>query len=172
MKKTICFVLPLVLVLLVSSGCIIPSSSSPETQLQIREFQTRSYDTKDYKMVMKAVMNALQDESFIIKQADLDLGFITAQKELDVESTVERLLSSFLAALGGGTAQYKKNSITEVSANISEYGDQIRVRVNFQNKIVDNLGKVVKVEQIGAEKFYQDFFSKVDKSIFLAKEKV
>lgn len=170
MKKTICSVLPLVLVLLVSSGCITPPS--PETQLQIREFQTRSYDTKDYKMVMKAVMNALQDESFIIKQADLDLGFISAQKELDVESSVERLLSSFLAALGGGTVQYKKNSITEVSANISEYGDQIRVRVNFQNKIVDNLGKVVKVEQIGDEKFYQDFFSKVDKSIFLAKEKV
>jgi len=170
MRRTIFVFLPLVLFMLLLSGCIAPRQE--KTQLQIRQFQTRSYDTKDFKLVMKAVMDALQDENFIIKQADLELGFITAQRELDIESMGERFISSFLAALGGGTAQYKKNSITEATVNISEFGDQVRVRANFQNKIIDNLGKVVKVEQVEDEKFYQEFFSKVDKSIFLAKEKV
>lgn len=170
MRTTFFVLLPLILVSLLLSGCLAPRQE--KTQLQIRQFQTRSYDTQDFKLVMKAVMNALQDENFIIKQADLELGFITAQRELDIESMGERFLSGLLAALGGGTAQYKKNSITEATANISEFGNQIRVRVNFQNKIIDNLGKVVKVEQIEDKKFYQEFFSKVDKSIFLAKEKV
>lgn len=170
MKKTILLVLPLISIMLVLSGCLAPRRE--KSQLEIRQFQTRSYDTTDFKMVMKAVMSALQDESFIIKQANLDLGFIAAEKELDVESTGEVFLSGFLAALGGGKAQYKKNSITETSANISEFGDQIRVRINFQNKIINNKGQVMKVQQIEDQKFYQEFFSKVDKSIFIAKEKV
>jgi len=170
MKKTIFLVLPLISVMLVLSGCLAPPPQ--KTQLEIRQFQTRSYDTTDFKMVVKAVMSALQDQDFIIKQADLDLGFINAQKNLDVESGPERFLSGFLAFLGGGTAHYKKNSITEASANISEFGDQIRVRVNFQNELIDNQGRVIKVQQVQDEKFYQEFFSRVDKSIFLAKEKV
>jgi len=56
--------------------------------------------------------------------------------------------------------------------NFYEYGDQIRVRVNFQYKLIDNKGVVIKIEQVEDEKFYQEFFSKVDKSIFLCKEKV
>lgn len=171
MKKTLFLFLPLISFTLVFSGCIAPPKQE-KTQLQIREFQTRSYDTADFKMVMKAVMNALQDQDFIIKQAELELGFITAQKELDVESAGEVFFSSLLAALGGGKASYRKNSITEASANISEYGDQIRVRVNFQYKLIDNKGAVIKIEQVEDEKFYQEFFSKVDKSIFLGKEGV
>lgn len=171
MKKTLFLFLPLISFTLAFSGCIAPPRQE-KTQLQIREFQTRSYDTADFKMVMKAVMNALQDQDFIIKQAELELGFITAQKELDVESAGESFLSGLLAALGGGRATYKKNSITEASINISEYGDQIRVRVNFQRKLIDNRGTVIKIEQVEDEKFYQEFFSKVDKSIFLGKEKV
>ena len=170
MRRTIFLLLPLISITMLISGCFAPKPE--KTQFQIREFQTRSYDTTDFKMVMKAVMGALQDESFILRQADLDLGFITAQKELDVESAGERFLSGFVAFLGGGTARYQKNSITEASANVSAFGDEVRVRVNFQNKLIDNQGKTIKVEQIEDQKFYQEFFSKVDKSIFIAKEEL
>lgn len=170
MKKTIFSVLSLVLVLLVSSGCI--TSPSPKTQLEIREFQTRSYDTDDFKMVMKAVMNTLQDDGYIIEQANVDLGLLTGKKEIDLESGVEVFLSSLLAALGGGETRYRKNSTTEASANISEFGDQIRIRINFQVKVLDNKGGVIKIYQVKDEKFYQEFFAKVDKAIFLAKEKL
>jgi len=171
MKKTLFLFLPLISFTLAFSGCIAPPRQE-KTQLQIREFQTRSYDTTNFRMVMKAVMDALQDQDFIIKQAQLELGFITAQKELDVESGAESFLSGLLAALGGGKATYRKNSITEASINISEYGDQIRVRANFQRKLIDNRGTVIRIEQVEDQKFYQEFFSRVDKSIFLGKEKV
>ncbi len=171
MKKTLLLFLPLISLTLVLSGCVTPPRQE-KTQLQIREFQTRSYDTTDFKMVMKAVMAALQDQDFILKQAELELGFITAQKELDVENAGEVFWSILGAAFGGGKAIYRKNSITEASANISEHGDQIRVRVNFQIKLIDNVGRVIKIEQVEDQAFYQEFFSKVDKSIFLGKEGV
>ena len=159
----------IVLATLALMGCITTQPAIKKSQLQIREFQTRSYDTKDLKMVMKAVMHTLQDDGYIVKQANVDLGLLTAQKEIDVENKGEAFLLTLFAGSG---ARYKKNSIIEASANISEFGTQTRVRINFQMKVLDNKGGVMTVQQVEDPKFYQDFFSKVDKAVFLAKEKI
>jgi len=37
---------------------------------------------------------------------------------------------------------------------------------------LDNKGGIREVKQIEEEKYYQDFFSKVDKGIFIQKEKL
>lgn len=58
----------------------------PQTQLQTRP-QTREYDTNDVKLVMKAVLNTLQDDGFTIKNAVVDLGLISATKEIDLGRT-------------------------------------------------------------------------------------
>jgi hypothetical protein len=39
-------------------------------------------------------------------------------------------------------------------------------------KIMNNKGEVVDVTQVDDAAFYQDFFSKVDKGIFIEKEKL
>jgi hypothetical protein len=39
-------------------------------------------------------------------------------------------------------------------------------------KVMDNRGNVIKVGQLEDAKYYQDFFSKVDKGIFIQKEKL
>lgn len=140
-----------------------------KTQLQIREFQTRSYDATDTKMVMKAMLNVLQDEGFIVKNAVVELGLLTAEKQVDVESKTEAFFAAFFA---GAQARWKKACFIECSANVSEYGKQTRVRINFQSKILDNKGGIVELKQIEDEKFYQEFFSKVDKGIFIQKEKI
>ncbi|BCB95759.1 hypothetical protein JZK55_06810 [Dissulfurispira thermophila] len=49
-------------------GCATTGVTPEKTQLQIREFQTRIYDTNDVKMVMKAMLNVLQDDGFIVKK--------------------------------------------------------------------------------------------------------
>jgi len=147
-------------------GCAT-TGPPPRTQLQIREFQTRSYETNDLKMVMKAMLNVLQDDGFIVKNANIDLGLITATKEIDVESKGEAF---FLSLLAGTEARWKKNSIIECSSNISEFGKSTRVRINFQMKVLNNKGEVVGVKQIEDPTYYQEFFSKVDKGIFIEKE--
>lgn len=152
-----------------TSGCAPMPPKPQQTQLQIREFQTRTYETKDTKMVMKAMLNVLQDDGFIVKNANVELGLITATKDADVENKGAAL---FAALLGGREARWKKNSIVECSGNVSDFGNSTRVRVNFSLKIMNNKGEVVDVKQVDDAAFYQDFFSKVDKGIFIGKEKL
>lgn len=139
------------------------------TQLQIRQFQTRTFETEDSKMVLKAIVNVLQDEGFIIKEASSDLGILHAVKEEEASS----MGGIFIATLfGGKDARWNANSVIECTANVSEFGKVCKVRVNFQRKILDNRGSVAEVKQVDDQKFYQEFFEKVDKGIFLQKEKL
>ncbi len=155
---------------LIIFGCAPTEVSSlPKTQLQIREFQTRVYELKDPKIVMKSLLNVLQDEGFIVKNAVSDLGLIVAEKITDIENKTEAALLSFLF---GYQARWRKASVIECTVNINEFGNQTKVRVNFVLKILDNAGGIVEVKQIEEPEYYQNFFSKVDKGIFLQKEKL
>ena len=42
---------------------------TPQTQLQKRQYQTRQYDNIDKATLMKAMLNVLQDEGFIVNNA-------------------------------------------------------------------------------------------------------
>jgi len=148
-------------------GMVLEKKAKQKSQLEIRQMQTRTYETKDMKMIMKAMLNVLQDDDFIIKQVNTDMGFFNATKETDVEKGSERFWEEFW---WGKYGTWKKNSIIDCTANISEFGDGMRVRVNFQVKIMDNKGGCVLVRQVDDPKYYQDFFSKVDKGIFIEKE--
>jgi len=146
---------------------ITSCASSPKTektQLQIRSIQTRTYETSESKLVLKAMLNVLQDDGFIVKTAVPELGLLTATKEIDIENTSESI-PAFL--FGGANARWKKNSIIEATCNISDFRDGCKVRVNFTQKILDNLGGILAIRQIYDQKFYQAFFLKVDKSIYI-----
>jgi hypothetical protein len=72
-----------VLGLLLVGGCATTTPSDvvgAGTQLQIREVQTREYDTLNKQMTMRSVIATLQDLGFTIDQAHLDLGTITATR--------------------------------------------------------------------------------------------
>ena len=147
----------------VLSGCAT-TATTQKTQLQMREFQTRSFETSDDRAVLKALVNVLQDDGYVIKEANTELGLLSATKELDIESAGE----AFVAALfGGANARWAKNSIIEATANVTGRGEKCRVRVTFQMKKLNNRGEVMDVKQIDEEKHYQDFFSKVHKGIFI-----
>src|SRR5262245_38812131 len=64
-------------------GCAA-SVPPPQTQLQVREFQTQTFDTADSQLVMKAMFNVLQDEGYVVKNAVVPLGLMTATKEIDL----------------------------------------------------------------------------------------
>jgi hypothetical protein len=139
------------------------------TQLQVREFQTRTYDVNDELAVMKALAAVLLDEGFIIKDAETDLGIINAVKEVDIESGGEKFFSLLFF---GANARWAKNSIIEASVNVNSFGEQVRVRLVFQVKSMNNKGEVMVVQQVEDQQYYQDFFAKVDKGIFIQQEKL
>lgn len=161
-----------ILIALALSSCIWGHSTPPKTQLEIREFQTRDFDTGETKLVMKAILNVLQDEGFTIKNADSQLGFLAATKEVDLGGGPTFNWNWGSSKGSSEPARWDKIRVIDATANISEYGKQTRVRVSFQQKVLDNLGAVTHAKPIDDAKFYQDFFSKVDKGFFLQKEKL
>lgn len=160
--------LPLLFIFALSCAPTAPVEPQ-KTQLQIREFQTRTYDVDNELMVMKAVASVLLDEGFIIKDAEADLGIISATKEVDIESGGEKFLSILFF---GANARWAKNSVIESTVNVSQFGKQVKVRIIFQVKSMNNVGEVMAVYQVDDEKYYQDFFAKVDKGIFIQKEEI
>jgi len=94
---------------------------------------------------------------------------LNATKEVDVESREKKIGNS---SGMGNMPHGKKNSIIDCSANVTKFGKGMRVRVNFQKKILDNKGGTIAVTYIEDPLFYQEFFIKVDKGIFIEKEKI
>jgi hypothetical protein len=136
--------------------------------LQLREVQSRTFEECDTKSVMKAMINVLQDEGYIVRNAVLDLGLITAEKSVDVEVKNEE--SALTSMLKGSEPCITKHAVLEVSANVSNFGTDTKVRLNFQRKTYDNHGGVMAVNQVMDATHYQSFFAKVSKGIFLQSE--
>jgi hypothetical protein len=140
-----------------------------QSQLEIRSFQTKEFDVADTKMVMKAIVDTLQDEGFSLKNVDTTLGIINATKEVDIE---DKYAVFFATLLAGNKARWKKLQNLEASVSVTPIGNRTKVRVNFSMKLIDNEGKTIKVETVKDPNYYQDFFSKVSKSLFLLQEKI
>jgi hypothetical protein len=151
-----------------------PAPQTQATQLQIREAQTREYDTRDCKMAMKAALNALQDMGYTVTNANADLGLLVASKEIDIMKTGE-VAVMMLFALGGSRdsrLSYPKTACYECTVNVSEFGERTRIRANFRKKSFDNHREILVTKEVDDPIFYQEFFSKMDKSLFIGKQKI
>jgi hypothetical protein len=171
--RYICFPLLLIIV----SGCTStpwakyllykPVASSENTQLQLREMQQRIYDTPDKEKVLKAIINLLQDDQYMIKNVDANLGYFNAVKEQT------RIVNDM--------GEVPLKDIYEVTVNIAEYGNKSKVRVTFLYKCMQlpfkYLGAIADEREIGSTdiydaQFYQDFFMKLDKALFIEGQKL
>lgn len=54
--------------------------SSDKSQVELRQFQAKSFDTKDQKKTMRTVIATLQDLGFVIDKADAELGTVSGTK--------------------------------------------------------------------------------------------
>ena len=141
---------------------------TPQTQLQKRQYQTRQYDNIDKATLMKAMLNVLQDEGFIVNNASSLLGFISGAKEFSTRDKTINFEQEFGAKKEAGAVV----AVIETTANISEYGKSFKVRVNFKRKLLNVYGNAQKIEDVTDETYYQNFFSKVDKAIFIQNQKL
>jgi len=152
----------------------------PKTQLQVREFQTQTFDTADSQLVLKAMFNVLQDDGYVVKNAVTQLGLMTATKEIDLAlgrsgptaGDISNSMGSKLIVGQSEPTSYRKVEIHDFTGNVSEFGEQTKVRVSVQRKILDSRGNVVEVKPIEDLTFYQDFFSRMAKSVYLQKERL
>lgn len=80
-------------------------------------------------MVMKALLNVLQDDGFVIRTANADLGLITANK--DHSNTHPGFIAGPFIP-----------QVWDSSVNVSKFGRQTKVRVNVQVTARNKLNEV------------------------------
>lgn len=131
---------PILLVLALVGGCAPSTKAVLETgqsAVQLRSYQQRAFDTTDKEKTMRSVIATLQDLSFVVDKADLELGTVSATK-----------LSGYQL---------------RITVTVRPRGDsQMLVRANAQymDKAVED------------PKPYQDFFTALEKSMFLTAHQV
>ncbi len=79
--KIALFVVPVLLLLV--NGCASTTQQvfmAEESQVKLRSIQTRAFDTNDKNKMMRNVISTLQDLDFVIDNADLLLGSVSATK--------------------------------------------------------------------------------------------
>lgn len=71
-------------VVLMLAGCQTDSRqqilATTKSQVELRSFQTRAFDTTDKEKTLRTVMATLQDLSFVLDKADAILGTVSGTK--------------------------------------------------------------------------------------------
>ena len=101
------------------TGCVHNSTDSAleggSNQVQLRQIQSRAFDTTDKAKTLRTVISTLQDLGFVIDKADLELGSITATKldgyALRMSVTVRPRNAKQL--LVRANAQYQEAAVTD-----------------------------------------------------------
>jgi len=143
---------------------------TPVKQLEKRSFQTKTYTSEDKVLVMKSILNTFQDEGYLVYNVNSLLGFIYAVKDFDTSDPNIDISKEF----GFTQARMNYNGITvatlEAVANITEYGDQVRTRLNFKRKLLNQYGNAQFISDIEEPEFYNKFYEKVSREISLQKQ--
>jgi hypothetical protein len=103
-----------------------------QSAVQLRSYQQRAFDTTDREKTLRTVIATLQDLSFVVDKADLDLGTVSATK-----------LSGYQLRI---TVTVRSRNDTQVL---------VRANAQFRERAVEE------------PKPYQDFFTALEKSMFL-----
>lgn len=64
-------------------ACTMPQAADvtgQQSQLEVRQIQTREYQAADKRMTLRSTIATLQDLGFVIDDADLELGVVTATR--------------------------------------------------------------------------------------------
>ncbi len=140
---------------------------TPET-LAARQIQTRKYETNDEAKILSACILQLQDLGFNLDESETKLGVIVTSKERSAVDAGQVVLMVAVAALGGGKMSIDKVQKFRACVVTRPVGENsIIVRVTFQRIVWNDKGGISVLEGLMDPIQYQEFFSKLSKSIFL-----
>lgn len=160
-------------VLALTAGCAstLPPEAlamRPQT-LQLRQLQSRRFETEDEKRILAAVVALLQDLEFNLEETSSDLGLVVASKERSAVETGQVVGAVLLAILTGKSTATDKNQ--RFRASVVSHPTQDRksvwVRVTFQRTVWDNNGRISKNEALELPEFFKIFFERLSKAVFL-----
>ena len=142
---------------------------SPES-MQQRQTQSRYFETSDEPAILAASAAVLQDLGFNLDESETDLGVLVASKQRDATEAGQVVLGVIVAGLFGTSATWDEEQKIRASLITRPSGEdegRITVRITFQRIVWNNEGNISRNESIDEPEIYQEFFSKLSKSIFL-----
>ena len=117
-SKTLTSALTLFFVALLLVGCVSPNQrifDSDQSQLQLRQIQSRAFETTDRQTTLRTVIQTLQDLSFVVDKADEELGTVSGTK-LDgyaLRMTVSVMPRGTTQLVVRANAQYNIQPVTD-----------------------------------------------------------
>jgi hypothetical protein len=144
---------------------------SPES-LKDRQLQTRIFDDTDEKKILTASAAVLQDLGFTIDETEVRAGVIGCSRDRDVTDPKEVMLSIALVFLGIYLPYAEKQKVLASLVTKPLNHGRIAVRITFQHMVWNSDHVLIKNEQINEPEIYQEFFSKLSKSVFLVAHEI
>lgn len=169
-KSKIIFLCLFISSFLVSCAGRIPPETLKWTNetLEQRQLQTRKFETNDETLILTSCAGLLQDLGFNIDESETKLGLIVGSKDREAVDAGQVFAAVLIAALGGGATPIDQNQKLRASiVTMPKDGQSIAVRVTFQRIVWNTHGQVTKTEPLTDPEYYQDFFEKLSKAIFL-----
>ena len=103
-----------ILISIFLASCVTDSKkelfSSTASEVQLRGFQSRAFDTTDREKTLRTVIATLQDLGFVISRADSLIGLVTASKFANQDSAQITV-----------TVQQRGQKQTVVRANVQQH---------------------------------------------------
>ena len=138
--------------------------------LEQRQLQTRYFDTPEEIRLLTAVTAVLQDLGFTHDDSASGLGLVVASKKRDASEFWQIGMAIIVAAFTGAwipTDDEQLMRASVVTRPIGDTGERTAVRVTFQRIVWNTEGQVTHAESLTKPAFYQEFFAKLSKAVFL-----
>ena len=166
--------------LLIGCTATIPKEALrlPESTLDIRSIQTRTFVAPSETEILAATIALLQDMEYNIERIEKPLGVITASKVSDADSAGEKtglfILDLFCGVAGGGGCDAMSSAKDEqqitltmvVLPSLARSGEYV-TRITIQRVIFDKAERIKVLERIDDAETYQQIFENLSKAIFI-----
>jgi hypothetical protein len=144
---------------------------TPES-LADRQLQTRVFETDNEGKLLEASAGVLQDLGFTIDESEVRCGVIVCSKDRNVTEIYDVGLSIIASIFFIDYEYATRQKVLASLVTRTLEGKKIAVRITFQHLVWDTQKDLIKNERINDPHIYQQFFSKLSKSVFLTAQEI
>jgi hypothetical protein len=175
MKKILSTIILSTLLIFGLNACnTVPKGALALTQdsMELRQLQTRSFNTTNEKKLLISAAGVLQDLGFTIDESETKLGVIVGSKDRDAMEAGQIAAAVIIAAFSGAIMHVDKDQKIRASIVTRPVGKKTNLRITLQRVVWNTGGQITRREPIEDEEIYQGFFEKLSKAMFLTAHEI
>lgn len=139
-----------------------------------REAESRRFENVDEAVLLDAAGSALQDLGFSVSRTQAEAGLVSASKRGSAVSPGQIVGHLVLAVLIGSEVPWDEEQEVRASLLVRQPTDAPAstrvVRLTLQREVWDYNGNVTRLEPVHDETIFQEFFDRLDASLFFEEE--